>query len=165
MSAGSKRQGRINQRKGAAGERAATAQLGALGVGMIEVINVGGDFIKWTDKRRGLALIRIKRKASGDRRGVVSGTGRSVLVEAKSPEDTLKESDFEPHQLPKLREHAALGGLSLIAWAHPVNGVALVPYPNRLDLPRPYKSLGWAEALELYDELEHGLRQEIAGGA
>lgn len=101
---------RVEQRIGASGEELVAARLRAIGVEFVHRIGtpvrlVGGRAI-------------FGEKVAGDLRGVACG-GVSVLVEVKTILDrNLRYSDFRPHQPKMLDEHAAAGGISLVAWVH-----------------------------------------------
>ena len=109
---------RNNQRRGSQVEQIAAHRLVYLGFGLVCRISTP------------TAMIRGKRvfsgKAEGDLRAVGPG-GVSVLCECKSRPDRLVFSDFEHHQVARLDEHQALGGISLVAW-HKVTELWILPW-------------------------------------
>jgi len=96
-------------------KEAAAAQLRAMGFRMVELIQTGWRVVR--DRHGRIVNAFPLEKVSGDIWAVAPG-GRSVLVEVKARDRSLRWSDFEPHQRQALDEHAALRGLSLVAWLH-----------------------------------------------
>jgi hypothetical protein len=99
--------------EGRRGEALVEHRLRALGIAMVERINVERLQVG------GKALF--KKRVSGDFRGIIPWTGRSVLVEVKLRPDTLSRSDLEKHQHAALWEHQCMGGLSLVAWVRGID--------------------------------------------
>ena len=106
---------RRNRKAGYSSEKAAAAQLRAMGFRMVEPIQTGWRVVR--DRHGRIINAFPLEKVSGDIRAVAPG-GRSVLVEVKERNRNLRWSDFQPHQREALDEHAALGGLSLVAWLY-----------------------------------------------
>jgi hypothetical protein len=68
-------------------------------------------------------------RVSGDHRGVIEGTGQSVLAETKTIlEGNLTWSKMREHQPERLTLHYELGGLSLLVWVHST-GVYIMRWP------------------------------------
>jgi hypothetical protein len=140
-------QNRRNRRSGAWNEAAAQQALERLGFEMIERVETGFGVVR--QGKRIVSAYPLK-KVAGDFRAVAPG-GRSVLVEVKSRgRDTLRWSDFEPHQREALDRHRELGGLSLVVWL-PGSGDLIVlrwPIPglgDRRSLPLELaRTLHWA---------------------
>lgn len=107
--------------EGRRGEQLVEHRLKALGVTLVEKVNV---------ERRQIGKKALFVKAvSGDFRGLLHPYGRSVLVEVKTEAETLSLSDFEKHQLDALELHQQAGGVSLVAWVRGVE-VYIMPYAN-----------------------------------
>lgn len=103
------------------------------GLKMVERIETGWDVVRRYDPRiRKTRIVDAKPKAkvNADWTAVMPG-GRSVRCEAKMRSDgQLSLSDFAPHQLDAMTMHTALGGLTLVGWAH-VGGLELLEWPIR----------------------------------
>jgi len=80
-------------------------------------------------RNRLIATVVYGNKVSGDTRGLIAGSGRSVLVETKTVLDhNLRWSNLRKHQPGRLDAHAEAGGLSLLAWLH-ATGLYLMQWP------------------------------------
>jgi hypothetical protein len=129
-----RRAGLRNQRVGARAEEVATMQLRILGVEMIETIHNAWKVIEWVNRPAGLARVVPAEKVSGDRVGILPGSGRRVLAEVKSTdEDRLVWSRLKPHQHQALARNEELGGVSLLVWVTPAGDVKVMRYPDLLD--------------------------------
>lgn len=129
-----RRAGLRNQRVGARAEEVATVQLRMLGVEMIETIHNAWKVIEWVNRDAGLARVIPAEKVSGDRVGILPGSGRRVLAEVKATaEDRLIWSRLKPHQHQALARNEELGGVSLLVWVTPAGDVKVMRYPDLLD--------------------------------
>jgi hypothetical protein len=122
--------------EGRRGEQLVEHRLRALGIAMVEKINVERLQI-------GKKALYAKR-VSGDFRGILAPNGRSVLVEVKARPDNLSRADLAKHQHAALHLHAQAGGLSLVAWVRGVE-VAIMPYYDFTDKTQCYP-LMWVTA-------------------
>ena len=123
-----------SQKSGAQAEAMATAQLRLLGVEMIETIHNGWKVIEWVNRLSGLARVVPAEKVSGDRIGILPGSGRRVLAEVKTgEEDRLPWSRLQPHQHEALALNEALGGVSLLVWVTREGIVNVMHYPALLE--------------------------------
>lgn len=114
-----------NRKAGNAGEAIAALELRRRGVEMVEPMPTG-----WGIIRKGNRIVSAYPLApvSGDFRGVMPVSGRSVLVEVKTRDGSLPYSMLESHQHAALQRHHDLGGLSLVVWVH--DGiVSVMRYP------------------------------------
>jgi hypothetical protein len=118
---------RYEQKIGKHGEQLTASTLRAIGIEMVE--KIGTPVTLLPAKTPGTYRVIWGEKVSGDRRGIIPGSGRSVLVEAKTIMDRkLRWSDLREHQPGRLTQHADLGGLSLLAWVHST-GVYILRWP------------------------------------
>lgn len=130
-----RRAGLRNQRVGQRAEEVATVQLHMLGVEMIETIHNAWKVIEWVNRPAGLARVVPAEKVSGDRVGILPGSGRRVLAEVKATtEDRLVWSRLKPHQHQALARNEELGGVSLLVWVTPAGEVKVMRYPDLLDV-------------------------------
>lgn len=116
------------QRLGKSGQNVAAGALARAGISMVEQI---GTPIRAIPQRGvpGAYHIIWGEKVSGDHRGLLEGTGQSVLAETKTILDHhLRWSDFLPHQPGRLDYHHQLGGVSLVVWVHST-GVYVMRWP------------------------------------
>jgi len=118
-----KRGGITAKIKGKEAEKIAIYALNTIGINMVEKI---GTPIRIIDKIiiRGRSYYSLiwGDKVSGDFRGIIKGSGRSVLAEVKFRSgEKLKLSDLEKHQINALDLHNELGGLSLLVWVNDDN--------------------------------------------
>lgn len=104
-----------NRKRGKRGETLVKQELERRGLHLVEKIEVGWGIKR--DRRGSIKGAWPLEKVSGDYRAITS-RGRSVLVEVKSKEERLPWSALRPHQREALDKHAAVGGLSLLAWVH-----------------------------------------------
>jgi hypothetical protein len=128
--------GSNSQRTGASGEDAAALALGTIHT-LCEItrIHTGWKVLRFRRRARGggnhsqLADIIPLSKVAGDFRAVVQGSGRSVLVEVKTRENTnLTWTAFEPHQRKRLQAHTDAGAVGLVVWVH-ASGVYVLRWP------------------------------------
>ncbi len=108
---------RRSQRVGSDAELVVRSRLITKGLTLVERIHVG-----WRKVGHGPTARYVRcAPVSGDWRAVARG-GLSVLVECKyrSDADRLIFSDLEPHQVAALSMHHEAGGISLLAWIHPL---------------------------------------------
>ena len=123
-----------SQKSGAQAEMVATAQLRLLGVEMVETIHNGWKVIDWVNREAGLARVVPAEKVSGDRIGILPGSGRRVLAEVKTGEgDRLPWSRLQAHQHEALTLNEALGGVSLLVWVTPEGAVNVMSYSALLE--------------------------------
>lgn len=116
-----------NVKMGKAGEDHAGNLIRTLGVEMVEKVGTPFKIIK-RGKNNWFQGI-FGEKVSGDRRGIIPGSGRSVLIETKTIMDrNLQWSDFKVHQPERLSQHAELGGWSLLVWVHN-SGIFIIEWP------------------------------------
>ncbi len=119
---------RRQQRVGKNGQVLAANTLRALGVEMVEQIGTPVLLIP-IGKNKQIFTVIWGEKVSGDHRGILRGSGRSVLAETKTILDrNLRWSDLREHQPERLSLHADLGGLSLLVWVHST-GVFIMRWP------------------------------------
>lgn len=129
-----RRAGQRNQRAGARGEEIATVQMRILGVEMIETIHNAWKVIEWVSRPSGLARVVPAEKVSGDRIGILPGSGRRVLAEVKTTvENRLEWSRLKSHQHQALARNEEFGGVSLLVWVTPAGEVKVMRYPDLLD--------------------------------
>lgn len=120
----------------------AESVLRSIGVEMVE--KIGTPVTLLPAKAPGTYRVIWGEKVSGDRRGIIPGSGRSVLVEVKTIYDrNLRWSDMRDHQPGRLTEHAEHGGLSLLVWVHS-SGVCVMRWP--VDGFGPGKSIDETQA-------------------
>ncbi len=129
--------GRVNKIRGDQAELLVAYHLHRLGLLAISRHETG-----WRVKRAGGKIIGATPmgKVPGDFRAVVPG-GRSVLVEVKRCA-SLTLSAFQPHSRKALEAHATAGGLSLVAWVKPGQGVAFMVWGSIV----PGMSVPWVLA-------------------
>lgn len=116
------------QRTGKVGEEWAANALRRVGVSMVEQI---GEPVKLVPYRGVTGAFKViwGEKVSGDHRGIIEGSGRSVLAETKTVLDrNLTWSDLRPHQPGRLDMHTEYGGISLLVWVHST-GVYVMKWP------------------------------------
>lgn len=124
---------------GKAGENLAANRIRSLGIEMVEEIGTPFTIVK--SKPNNWFQGFFGKKVSGDTRGVIPGTGRSVLVETKTIMDrNLRWSDLREHQPERLSQHAELGGWSLLVWVHHT-GIYIFEWPIPESDFRPGKSM------------------------
>ena len=130
------------QQVGAAAEHLVEHRLRAMGLVLVEKVEVGCRVV------RGQRIYT--KPVSGDFRAVAPG-GRSVLVEVKARDtDRLATSDLETHQRRLLTEHAEAGGASLLAWFRPDLGeLVLMEWAAVAQAFAPRASLAWDAARAL----------------
>lgn len=127
-------QGLRNQKRGAAAEDVAAAQLRILGVEQVEKVHTAWKVIEWVNRAAGLARVVPAEKVSGDYVGIMPGSGRRVLAEVKTGDDgRLQWSRIKPHQHEALRLNHAFGGVSLLVWITPEGDVHVMSYPALID--------------------------------
>ncbi len=151
--------GRRSQRSGAIAEDIAAAQLRRLGVELVEKVHNAWKVTGWVNRATGLAHVVPAEKVSGDYVGILPGSGRRVLAEVKTGDDSrLQWSRLRPHQHEALRLNAACGGVSLLVWIAPGGELHVMSYPALIDTGwRAGKSVGrdlaclcaWSEKTEL----------------
>lgn len=118
---------RREQHIGSAGQNVAAGALARLGIEMVEKIGTPV-LLRPVGSQKNVFRVTFGEKVSGDHRGILPG-GRSVLAETKTILDrNLRWSDLREHQPDRLRQHAALGGLSLLVWVHD-SGVYVMQFP------------------------------------
>lgn len=124
-----------NKQQGNKSEYETLRALQSIGIRMLEPVYTPYHILYKDGK-----VIDVKpiRKVSGDMRGIVPGSGQSVLVETKWRGDKLVYSDLKKHQHAHLRVHKKHGGLSLVAW-HNEKGLYVFNYG--IDAFQPGKSL------------------------
>ena len=115
-----------NRKAGNAGEAIAALELRRRGVAMVEPMPTGWGIVRGKGGRIVDAFPIAP--VSGDFRGIMPVSGRSVLVEVKTRDGSLPYSMLESHQHAALQLHHDLGGLSLVVWVH--DGiVSVMRYP------------------------------------
>lgn len=116
------------QRLGKSGEELAAGALYRAGVSMVERIGTPVHLIPFRGAPGAYKVIWGE-KVSGDHRGILDGSGVSVLAECKTILDkNLQWSDLRPHQPGRLDAHRAHGGISLLVWVHS-SGVYVLRWP------------------------------------
>jgi hypothetical protein len=116
-----------NRATGDFGQDIAKAHLERIGYRMVERVHTPWKviFANGAGGRRRVVAAFPMEKVSGDFRAVEPMTGRNVLVEVKTNENSsLPWSAFEDHQTRALEENHVLGGISLIAWVK--GGVTMI---------------------------------------
>ena len=153
--------GRKSQSLGAGGERLASSRLYGIGVDMVEKIGTPVKLMALSP--RVMASLRRMRvhgniysvvfgeRVSGDHRGIIAGTGQSVLAESKTILDrNLRWSDLRPHQPDRLDQHRTYGGISLLVWITS-NGVYVMEWPIPGFGPGKSITLEQAQEIEIND--------------
>lgn len=132
--------GRKSQQLGEQGELLAENRLRAIGLEMVEKIGTPVRLIRLPTRTikvlslsginpKGISRVIFGEKVSGDRRAIIPGSGRSVLIETKTILDrNLRWSDLRDHQPGRLDRHYELGGLSLLVWVHKT-GIYILRWP------------------------------------
>lgn len=125
-------QGKINQRSGESAEAIVMHHLSFMGANFLNKIETGWN-VRYAGKtpagkgQRRVVSAYPRKSVQGDISGVISPSGRSILVEVKRRPLKLSCSDFEKHQLEALHRHHEAGGLSLIGWVS-VHGTIIMPH-------------------------------------
>lgn len=129
--------GRVNKIRGDHAEAVVAYHLHRMGFLAIVRLETG-----WRVKRAGGKIIGATpmAKVTGDFRAVVPG-GRSVLIEVKRRTGVLRYSHFQLHNRLAMDNHAAAGGLSMVAWVAP-QGVAIFGW----DIIAQGKGISWETA-------------------
>ena len=114
---------RANTKQGDKSEAQVMRLLVGMGFRCVRPIHTG-----WRILRKSGRIVGASPKAAvvGDIAAIMHG-GRSVLVEVKDRPDRLSYGDIEQHQHEALKEHASIGGLSLVAWVR-AGEVAIMDY-------------------------------------
>lgn len=132
--------GRKSQKIGDQGENLTDLRLRSMGFKMVEKIGQPvrlipiPESVKHCIQKIHMSPYAIYRvifgeKVSGDRRAIIEGSGRSVLIETKTIIDrNLRWSDLRKHQPDRLTYHASLGGVSLLVWVHS-SGIYVLRWP------------------------------------
>lgn len=116
------------QRLGKSGEELAANALRRVGVSMVERIGTPVLLLPF-HRVPGAFKVIWGEKVSGDHRGILEGSGRSVLAETKTIWDrNLRWSDLRTHQPGRLDMHREYGGISLLVWVHS-SGVYVMRWP------------------------------------
>ena len=119
---------RTDQKIGKAGQEHAAAALRRAGVSMVEQIATPISLIP-SGHNDGTFRVQWGERVSGDHRGILEGSGRSVLAETKTVlARNLQYSDLREHQPDRLTLHHELGGVSLLVWVHH-SGIFIMRWP------------------------------------
>lgn len=141
------------------GERLARSVLSGMGLEMIEKIGTPVKLIPVKSSNlKNAYFVIFGEKVAGDHRAML-GDGRSVLIEVKTISGrNLAWGDLREHQPGKLREHADLGGLSLLVWVHD-DGVFVMRWP--IDGFGPGKGITPAQAQSVHEETVEYIQEQL----
>ena len=154
--------GKKSQTIGASGENLAKLRLHGIGVDMVEKIGTPMKLLALSTRiqsslrrmgcnPKNVFRIVFGEKVSGDHRGIISESGKSVLAETKTILDrNLRWSDLRKHQPERLDVHHLYGGISLLVWITN-DGVYVMEWPVPGFGPGRSISLDRAKELEVDD--------------